>query len=215
MHAARVLIAESHDAMRRALRAAVMERVTWGVCAEATTAGETLAKTAELMPDVVLLDIGLPGLDSLELTHELRRIASATKVLVLSVYESTPLAEHFRDAGAHGYLIKSDAGRALGGAIDALLEGRTFFSDHMQRNGAELTGDRRDMPVPVRNRLTEREREVLQLLAGGKSNKEVAVALSISVKTVETHRARIMNKLNLHSMTELVRYAIRNRLIDA
>jgi DNA-binding NarL/FixJ family response regulator len=210
----RILIADSHVLMRRALRAAVEQQPAWTVCAEATTALESLAKTIECRPEVVLLDTGLPGFDSVEFTRELRRVAPASKVLVVSVFESTELAAEFRDAGAHGYLLKSDVGLALADAVGALLSGGTFFRDRMDTAVADLGGDRPATSEPW-VRLTAREREVLQLLAEGKSNKEVASFLRISPKTVETHRARIMSKLDVHSVGGLVRYAIRNRLLDA
>jgi DNA-binding NarL/FixJ family response regulator len=209
----RILIADSHILMRRALRAAVEQQPSWGVCAEATTALESLAKTIEFGPEVLLLDTGLPGFDSVEFTRELRRVAPATKVLIVSVFESTELAAEFREAGAHGYLLKSDVGVALADAVGALLGGGTFFRDRME-TVADLGGDRQAVPEPWA-RLTTREREVLRLLAEGKSNKEVACLLKISPKTVETHRARIMSKLDVHSVGGLVRYAIRNRLMDA
>ena len=208
-------MADSHVLMRRALRAAVEQQPTWTVCAEATTALESLAKTIEFGPAVVLLDTGLPGFDTVEFTRELRRVAPATKVLIVSVFESTELAAEFKDAGAHGYLLKSDVGIALADAVGAVLAGDTFFRDRMETTvGADLGSDRQTASETW-SRLTAREREVLQLLAEGKSNKEVASALKISPKTVETHRARIMSKLDVHSVGGLVRYAIRNRLMDA
>ena len=210
----RILIADSHVLMRRALRAAVEQQPTWTVCAEATTALESLAKTIEFGPEVVLLDTGLPGFDSVEFTRELRRVAPASKVLIVSVFESTELAAEFREAGAHGYLLKSDVGVVLADAVGTLLSGGTFFRDRMETVVADLGGDRQAASKPWA-RLTTREREVLQLLAEGKSNKEVASFLRISPKTVETHRARIMSKLDVHSVGGLVRYAIRNRLLDA
>lgn len=210
----RILIADSHVLMRRALRAAIEQQPNWTVCAEATTALESLAKTIEFKPEVVLLDTGLPGFDSVEFTRELRRVAPASKVLIVSVFESTELAAEFRDAGAHGYLLKSDAGVTLADAVGAVLGGGTFFKDCMETVASALGGDRQAAPEPWA-RLTAREREVLHLLAEGKSNKEVASSLRISPKTVETHRARIMSKLDVHSVGGLVRYAIRNRLMDA
>jgi DNA-binding NarL/FixJ family response regulator len=210
----RILIADSHVLMRRALRAAVEQQPTWTVCAEATTALESLAKTIEFRPEVVVLDTGLPGFDSVEFTREIRRVAPASRVLIVSVFESAELVAEFREAGAHGYLLKADVGLALVDAVDALLSGGTFFRERMESVVADLGSDRAPAPEPWAQ-LTPREREVLQLLAEGRSNKEVASTLKISPKTVETHRARIMNKLDVHSVGGLVRYAIRNRLMDA
>ena len=207
----RVLVADGHPAIRRALRATM---VGVAACHEASTALDTLAKTAELTPDVVLLDAALPGFENLEFTEQLARLSDGVKILVLGVYESAELARRFRDAGAHGYLVKADAGLVLVEAIRTLVEGGVFFKASMLPVGGERL-DVSSSSTTTRRRLTPREREVLPLLAEGKSNKEVAVALDISVNTVETHRAKIMSKLDLHSISELVRYAIRNRLIDA
>jgi len=207
----RVLVADGHPAVRRALRAAM---VGMAACHEASTALDALAKTAELTPDVVLLDAALPGFENLEFTEQLARLSDGVKILVLGVYESAELARRFRDAGAHGYLVKADAGLVLPDAVRTLVEGGLFFKASMLPVGVERL-DVSSSSAITRRRLTPREREVLPMLAEGKSNKEVAVALSISVNTVETHRAKIMSKLDLHSISELVRYAIRNRLIDA
>lgn len=207
----RVLVADGHPAVRRALRAAM---AGVAACHEASTALDALAKTAELTPDVVLLDAALPGFENLEFTEQLARVSDGVKILVLGVYESAELARRFRDAGAHGYLVKADAGLVLAEAVRTIVDGGLFFKASMLPVGVE----RVDVSSPsstTRRRLTPREREVLPMLADGKSNKEVAVALNISVNTVETHRAKIMSKLDLHSISELVRYAIRNRLIDA
>jgi DNA-binding NarL/FixJ family response regulator len=209
----RILIADSHLRIRPALRAAIALQSGWTICAEATSALETLAKTIQFTPDVVLLDTGLPDFDAIEFTRELRRVAPASKVLVLSVFESAELARDFREAGAHGYLVKSDIGLALADAVSVVLDGRTFFKDRMHLVVGGSLDDRR-FAAP-RSVLTGREREVLARLADGQSNKEVAAALDISIKTVETHRARIMSKLEVHSIGGLVRYAIRNRLMDA
>jgi DNA-binding NarL/FixJ family response regulator len=215
MGRARILIADSHMRMRPALRAAVGLQSSWTVCAESTSALETLAKTIQFRPDIVLLDTGLPDFDAVEFTRELRRVAPASKVLVLSVFESAELARDFRAAGAHGYLLKPDVGLALADAVGTVLDGRLFFKDRMHLVVGGPVEERRLAGAAPRGDLTARERQVLALLADGQSNKGVAAALDISVKTVETHRARIMNKLEVHSIGGLVRYAIRNRLMDA
>jgi DNA-binding NarL/FixJ family response regulator len=201
--------------MRPALRGAVSMQAGWTVCGESMTALETLAKTIQSKPDVVLLDTGLPDFDAVEFTRELRRVAPASKVVVLSVFESAELAADFREAGANGYLLKSDVGLALAEAVTAVLDGRSYFKERMQLVVGGSAEARRSSGEAMRGQLTTREREVLQLLADGQSNKEVAASLNISIKTVETHRARIMSKLEVHSIGALVRYAIRNRLMDA
>src|SRR5215467_251304 len=207
----RVLVADGHPAVRRALRAAM---VGVAACHEASTALDTLAKTAELTPDVVLLDAALPGFENLEFTEQLARLSDGVKILVLGVYESAELARRFRDAGAHGYLVKADAGLVLPDAVRTLVEGGLFFKASMLPAGVERL-DVSSSSTTTRRRLTPREREVLPMLAEGKSNKEVAVALNIRVNTVETHRAKIMSKLDLHSISALAPYALRNRLIPA
>jgi len=206
-----VLVAERHPAVRRALRAAVDEAF---VCHEASTPLDVLAKTIELAPDVVLLDAGLPLFESLEFIRQIAGLAGGVKIVVLGLYESTELARGFREAGAHGYLLKTDAGAAIVDAIRTVVSGGTFFQDHMLPMSKAFSDQGTFADASVRRALTAREREVLQQLAEGRSNKEVAVALEISVNTVETHRARIMSKLDLHSMGDLVRYAIRNLLIN-
>jgi DNA-binding NarL/FixJ family response regulator len=138
----RILLADSHVLMRRALRAAVEHQPAWTVCAEATTALEALAKTIEFGPEIVLLDTGLPGLDSVEFTRELRRVAPAVKVLIVSVFESAELVGEYRQAGAHGYLLKSDVGVALVDAVATVLGGGTFFRDRMEVAVADFGGER-------------------------------------------------------------------------
>jgi DNA-binding NarL/FixJ family response regulator len=175
-------------------------------------------KAQALKPDVVVLDITMPELNGLEAARRILRAVPRTQVLILTMHDSDEVVHEVLEAGARGYVLKSDAGRDLVAAVEALGEGRPFFTPRVAElvlsgylHGAAEPA-KRTMP---RNRLTSRERELLQLLAEGKSNKEAATALSISVKTVETHRANIMRKLNLHSISELVYYAVRNRIISA
>jgi DNA-binding NarL/FixJ family response regulator len=146
------------------------------------------------------------------------KAAPQTEVLILTMHESEQIVREVLDAGARGYVLKSDAGRDLVAAVEALCQHRTFFSSKIAdmllhaylRPSQRASGD----PEPVRGRLTAREREIVQLLAEGKSNKEVAQALNISIKTAETHRTNIMNKLDLRSITALVRYAVRNNIVE-
>jgi DNA-binding NarL/FixJ family response regulator len=159
-----------------------------------------------------VLDIKMPEMNGLEAMHRIRRVAPTAKVLVLTVNDSEELAYALVVAGAQGYVLKSDAGHTLIDAIDALVRGKTFFTECVESvvEPSDLFG-LRGSPV---ERLTPRERDVLRLLADGRSNKDIAGALHISPKTAETHRARLMAKLNVHSIVELVRYAIRNKIID-
>jgi DNA-binding NarL/FixJ family response regulator len=210
----RILIADDHEVVRQGVRAVLEGQAGWVVCGEASSGREAVAKAIELQPDIVVLDVSMPELNGLEATRQIRRAVPA-KVLVLSVHESDQVVTDVLDAGAHGYVLKADAGRTLVEAIRALLGGEEFFTQRVQGVTDRRTSARRvaaDGRAP--GRLTPREREVVQLLGEGKSNKEIGVVLGMTTKTAETHRAHIMAKLGLHSMSDLVRYAIRNRIIE-
>lgn len=158
----------------------------------------------------------MPVLNGLEATRRIVRVAPRSQVLILTMHDSDEFVREVLDAGARGYVLKSDAGRDLVSAVEALSSGRAFFTSKVTEVvlTGYLRGARADKSKGSRGRLTSREREVLQLLAEGKSNKEVATSLSVSVKTVETHRANIMRKLDLHSVSDLVHYAVRNRIVS-
>lgn len=210
-----ILIADDHDVVRQGVRALLAGHESWRICAEASTGREAVAKATQFRPDVVVLDVGMPEMNGLEAARQIRAAVPPAKILILTVHEIDHLAEDLVEAGARGYILKSDAGRMLTDAIDTLLKGGMYFSAHLQ---AALR-DRYDRVVRRAashgGRLTRREREVLQLVAEGKSNKEIGLALEITTKTAETHRARMMAKLSLHSVADLVRYAIRNQIIEA
>ncbi len=217
MNPVRILVADDHEVVRRGLRALLEAQPGWQVCAEAADGRETVEKAKELKPDVVILDISMPTLNGLEATRHIAKEVPQSRVLILTMHESEQVIREVLDAGARGYLLKSDAGRDLVAAVDALRRHRTFFTSRV----AEMVLDgylRKDSAFaearPARSRLTPRQREVVQLLAEGKSTKEVAMALGMSIKTAETHRTNIMRKLDLHSVTDLVRYAIRNNIIQ-
>jgi DNA-binding NarL/FixJ family response regulator len=162
----------------------------------------------------VVLDIGMPELNGLEATRQIRRAVPA-KILILTVHESDQVVTEVLDAGAHGYVLKTDAGRKLVEAIRALLGRREFLTERVQVAGARRTRARRAAGVRLgAGRLSPREREVLQLLVEGRSNKEIGAVLGMTTKTAEKHREHILAKLDLHSMSALVRYAIRNRIIE-
>jgi DNA-binding NarL/FixJ family response regulator len=167
------------------MRAILSREPDWEVCGEATTGRQALAQAFELKPDVMILDVGLPELNGLEVTRRVRRDLPVA-VLIVTVHDADQIVQEAINAGANGYVLKADAGRVL--------------ADGSARRTSE--------------RLTSRERELLPLLAEGRANKEIATALGITTKTAETHRAHIMAKLELHSMSELVRYAIRNSIIQ-
>jgi DNA-binding NarL/FixJ family response regulator len=216
MNTLRVLVADDHEIVRKGLCALLSEHPGWEVVAAVKDGREAVVKARELTPDIAVLDIAMPALNGLEATRQITKSVVGTSVLVLTMYESDSLVREAIDAGARGYVLKADAGRELIGAVEALGHKRVFFGTKV----VELLPQRCPHPtsrVSVLDipRLTGRQREIVQLLAEGRSSKEVASALEISVKTVETHRANIMGRLNCHCVTDLVRYAIRNHIVEA
>jgi len=217
----RILLADDHEVVRAGLRALLEEQNGWEVVAEAVDGRDAVDKASKLKPYVVVIDIAMPSLNGLEAVRQIIKAVPHTKVLVLTMYDSDPLIQQVLQAGARGYLLKSDAGRDLVSAIDALRRNKTFFTPKVSQMVLEgyLDKNPRDKEEleaePESLRLTSRQRDIVQLLAEGKSSKEVAAVLGLSVKTAETHRANIMRKLDCHSVTELVRYAIRNHIIAA
>ena len=216
----RIVLADDHEVVRAGLRALLEEQQGWEVVAEAVDGREAVEKATKLKPDVVVIDIAMPSLNGLEAVRQIVKAVPHCRVLVLTMYDSDPLIQQVLQAGARGYLLKSDAGRDLVSAIDALRRNKTFFTpkvSQMVLEGYLDKSPKEKEPDAVAEslRLTSRQREIVQLLAEGKSSKEVAAVLGLSVKTAETHRANIMRKLDCHSVTELVRYAIRNHIIAA
>jgi len=213
----RILVADDHEVVRRGVRGLVESRPDWIVCGEATNGREAVEQAGRLAPDVVILDIAMPELNGLEAARRIHKAAPRTEVLILTMHRSEELVRQVLAAGARGYLLKSDAGRDLLAAVDAVAGHRPFFTPRVGEQVVRgyLAGD---AASPVRGRsereLTGREREIVQLLAEGKSDKEIATRLGIQTKTVETHRANIMRKLGHHGLSDLVRYAIRNRLVE-
>lgn len=212
----RILVADDHEIIRRGLRALLCSRPGWTICAEAATGREAIAKAEEHRPDIVVMDIAMPGLNGLEATRKIRKMLPKAQVIVLSLHYSDRLVREVVDAGARAYILKSDAGRDLLAAVEALTNNRSFFtagSAQIVLDGFSKLAPAGQPPL-MRTSLSGREREIVQLLAEGKSSKEVATILGISVKTAETHRANIMRKLELHSVSELVRYAVKNCMIE-
>jgi DNA-binding NarL/FixJ family response regulator len=208
----RILIADDHELVRRGL-ATELTRIP-GLVADAANGREAVALAAKLRPDVIVLDLTMPDLNGLEATRKILTAEPSARVLVLTAHESEQLVREVLSAGAQGYVLKSDAGRVLISAVEALLEGRPFFTSNVARIVLDgyLRNDSRD-PAAAPT-LSAREREIVQLLAEGKSNKDVARALEISVKTAETHRSNIMRKMQFSSLADLVRFAIRNKIIE-
>jgi DNA-binding NarL/FixJ family response regulator len=211
-----VLIADDHEIVRRGLRALIHEQPGWQVVAEAIDGRDAVAKAEEFKPDVAILDITMPSLNGLEATRQIAKLSPRTKVLILSIHESDQLIHQLLGVGARGYILKADAGRYFITALKALLANKTFFTPKVAQKVMDGHLDK----VPKESEeefsaITGRQREVLQLLAEGKSSKEVANILGITLKTAETHRSNLMRRLNCHSVTELVRYAIRNHIVEA
>jgi DNA-binding NarL/FixJ family response regulator len=214
----RVLVADDHEIVRRGLCSLIEGQPGWTVAAEAADGREAVEKTKELRPDLTVMDISMPSMNGLEATRQIMKDCPESKVLVLTVHDSDPLIREVLDAGARGYVLKADAGRDLVAALEALRRNKTFFTAKVAQTVLDGYLRRDFEPAEVntrKGRLTPRQREIVQLLAEGKSSKEVAVELGISVKTAETHRANIMRRLDCHSVSELVRYAIRNQIIEA
>ena len=213
MSEVRIMIADDHAIVRRGLRSLLESQPGWEIYAEASNGREAVEKAHQFKPDVAIIDIGMPELNGLDATRQIVATLPRTEVLILTMHQSEEVAREVLRAGARGYVLKSDADVHLIAAVDALLHHKpfltstvtdVFFSDYMNSWVAEdLQGDRR---------VTARERQIIQLLAEGKSNKEVAVALGIGVRTAEAHRANINHKLGFASLSDLVRYAIRNRI---
>ena len=215
----RLLLADDHEIVRKGLRALLEAEPGWQVAAEAADGRDAVEKAQQIKPDIAILDISMPSLNGLEATRQIVKGISQTKVLVLTMHDSDPLIQQVLEAGARGYLLKSDAARDLVAAVDALRRNKTFFTPKVAQLVLEGYLDKnpreRASPEGGSFRLTDRQREIVQLLAEGKSSKEVASALGLSVKTSETHRANIMRRLDCHSVTALVRYAIRNHIVEA
>src|ERR1700689_1145292 len=214
----RILIADDHEVVRRGLCALLQGHEGWEICGDAKDGREVVEKERLLKPDIVILDVGMPNLNGLAATRQLLQENPQQKVIVLTITDSAQVIREALDAGARGFVLKSDAARDLVTAVEALQRNRMFFTPRV--NDMVLAGflDTGHKPsngeVPRLPTLTPREREVIQLLAEGKSSKEVASVLNLSTKTAETHRSNIMRKLDIHSIRDLVVYAVKNDIIQ-
>ncbi len=211
----RIIIADDHGLVRQGVKAVIESQRSWELCGEADNGRTAVELARKHKPEIAVLDITMPELNGLDVTRQIKIASPKTKVLILTMHDSEALADEVLLAGARGYLLKSDAAELLPKAIETLVAGKNFLTPKMTGNDVHkpVTTDSSDEIVP-RFRLTPRERQIVQLLAEGKANKEVAHALEISLDTVETHRKNILNKLHLRSTADLVRYAIRNNLIQ-
>src|SRR5690349_20450741 len=211
----RILLADDHDVVRRGLRGLLESQPGWQVVAEARTGREAVALAERLRPDVAVLDLSMPDLNGLEATRRIRKERPETEVLVFTMHQTEQLMREALLAGARGYLLKSDAAERLVAAVSTLAGPRPYFSAQVSEVLLDaVVGPTATAGDGVGETRTAREREIVQLLSEGRGNKEVADELAISVKTVETHRAAIMRKLGIGSLADLVRYAIRNQLIE-
>ncbi|MGA2149847.1 MAG: response regulator transcription factor [Bryobacteraceae bacterium] len=208
-----ILIADDHEVVRRGIRALLEVRPEWKICGEAATGREAAEKTKKLRPDLVLLDLSMPEIDGLEAIQKILAARPGTKILVLTMNDSGEMASRVLAAGASGLVLKSDAARDLVRAVQSVERDQPFLSPAVTRLIiGHLAKSSAPGPSPVN--VTPRELEVLNLLARGRSNKEVATALDISVKTVDAHRSNIMHKLNLRTYSDLIQFAIRHQIID-
>ena len=209
----KVLVADDHPVVRKGLQTCLARHGKLRIVGEAADGDEALRKTRELLPDVVLMDISMPGMNGLAVTEVLRKELPQIKVLILSVHHNKEYIFRVIQAGAHGYVSKEAPPEDVLRAIESVSEGEPFFSEDIARaalNEFVSSGGKKE-PFA---QLTSREREVLVLIAEGQSNKEIADRLGIGVRTIETHRERIMRRLNIHSVAGLTKYAIANGLIS-
>jgi DNA-binding NarL/FixJ family response regulator len=209
----RVLVADDHPVVRKGLQLCLGRHERLKIIGEAADGDEALQKARELAPDVVLMDINMPRMNGLAVTEALRKHAPTVKVLVLSMHTNKEYILRIVQAGAHGYISKEAAPEELLRAIESVFEGEPFFSPEIAQAALAQMVDNGGKPHAF-DQLTRRERDVLALIAGGQSNKEIASRLGIGVRTIETHRERIMRRLGIHSVAGLTKFAIANGMVS-
>ena len=213
----RILVADDHELVRRGIRGLLRAHRGWRVIGEATNGREAVEKTNKLKPDVAILDISMPDLDGLQATRRIREVAPRTSIVVLTMHESDQMVRRVLDTGALAYVLKSDLATHLVRAVKDVSAGKQFLtpriSDLVLKSFLN-TGNQSDSAAHSQARPTARKVEIIRLLAEGKANKQISAELGITVRTVETHRAKIMLKLGLHSLPELIHYAIRQKIIS-
>jgi DNA-binding NarL/FixJ family response regulator len=214
MNPLRIVIVDDHAVVRRGVRALLESQPGWEVAGEAVTGREAVDLAKRLYPDIVIMDLSLPELNGLDAARQILKDSPRTEVLVLTMHHSEELVRNVLQAGARGYVLKSDADETLIAAVESLRHHKPFLTSTVTEFVLDDYVHRAEEDVVNAGTVTPREREIIQLLAEGKSNKETASALSVSVKTVEAHRANIMRKLRLRSISDLVRYAIRNKIVQ-
>ena len=210
-----ILIADDHDLILSGLKAILEGEPGWKVVGLARDGHEAVRMAAALRPHVAVLDISMPEMNGIEATRQICRDSPETNVLILTMHNSEVITREVIEAGAKGFILKTDTNRLLKTAIESLAAHRTFFTGNASDIILQgyLKPSARAGETNNQNRLSPREREIVQLLAEGRSSKEIAAKLSVSIKTVEAHRSNVMRKLNLHSVAQIVRYAIRNEMI--
>jgi DNA-binding NarL/FixJ family response regulator len=214
----RILVADDHELVRRGIRGLLCARRGWTVVGEAMNGREAVEKANRLKPDVAILDISMPDLDGLQATRLIRDAVPTTEVVVLTMHESDQMVRRVLDAGALGYVLKSDLPTQLVKAVKDVSAGKHFLTPRISDivlKGFLKTGNQVDTMGRSQVRPTSREVEVIRLLAEGKANKEIAIRLGITIRTVETHRAKIMLKVGVHSLAALIHYAIRHKIFTA
>lgn len=217
MNTVRILIADDHDVVREGLKTILAARADFEVCGEAATGREAVEKARELKPHVVVLDFSMPELNGLEATRQIRKALPGTEVLILTMHDSETLAREVLAAGARGFLLKTHAKGQLVAAVNALAQHQPFFTGAVSALvlDAFLHPDQHPAKTGApADRLTPREREIVQFIAEGQTSKDIALRLGLSVKTADAHRANIMRKLDLHSVSEVVLYAVRNQIVQ-
>ncbi|MHA3774546.1 response regulator [Verrucomicrobiota bacterium sgz303538] len=214
----RILLADDHQLVRDGLRVLIQRQPGWEVCGETNNGREAVALAEQLRPNIAVLDMTMPELNGLDATRQIKKCCPDTEVLIFTGHETEELVHQVFEAGARSYILKTDANVQLIAALNALALHKPYFTSRVgEIIFAKFLRSQRaaQEEQSYQGRLTDREREIVQLLAEGKSNKEVAAVLGISVKTAETHRAAVMRKLGLETFSDLVRYAIRNHIIEA
>lgn len=215
MSTIRILLADDHTLFRQGIKTLISSEADMDVVAEAANGGEAVEKSAEMRADVVLMDIGMPGLSSFEATRQIKKARSQTKILFLTMYDDEDYLVEGMEVGASGYVLKDSPAQQLLAAIRDVFRGGSYLSPRML---AQLVDDFRtrvksDNRMPRYATLTVREREVLKMLAEGKSVKELASDLNLSIKTIEAHKFNLMRKLDIHNKAQLVQYAIQKKII--
>jgi DNA-binding NarL/FixJ family response regulator len=213
----RILIADDHELVRRGIRGLLRVQRVWKVAGEAANGREAVEKARKLKPDVIILDIGMPNLDGLEATRQIREAAPNTEILILTMHESNQMVRRVLEAGARGFVLKSDLAGHLVRAVKVVSKGKIYLTPKVSEivlEGFLSKGTDLQRSQGSRLRPTPRETEIIRLLAEGKTNKMIAAELGITVRTVETHRSKIMLKLGLHSLTQLVHYAVRHNIVS-